>query len=186
MVEECLTLWTPGRRSLLCGENLVLGLQDAPGTPLRLSASEPGPPRRRGGPADRCAPGTRAAGPGPSPASRHRSSHRAAGGVLSSPLSPSPAFLFLSTDVLCSTVAVLRSEQAHRQRSRVHIGRKRRGKAIRPDSCRGTATLERTAVPASASPPISASDPATADVPHPMPGGPWRPCPIPWRTPAPL
>lgn len=46
----------------------------------------------------------------------------------------------LSTDVSRSTVAVPRNEKPHRQRSRAHIGRKRHGKAVRPDSCRGTTT----------------------------------------------
>ena len=44
----------------------------------------------------------------------------------------------------------------HRQRSCAHIGRKRHGKAVRPDSCRGAATREPASVPATTSSPIPA------------------------------
>ena len=94
----------------------------------RLSTSGPGCPRRRAGPADRRAPGTRATGPSPSPASRHPPPRRAVRGAPSSLRSPTSACLLLSTDVSRSTVAVPRNEKPYRQRSRAHIGRKRHGK----------------------------------------------------------
>ena len=57
----------------------------------------------------------------------------------------------------------------------------------RPVSDRGAETRERSAFPAAAAPtPIPVSSPATNGNPHPMPGGPRRPCPIPCRTPPPL
>lgn len=114
----------------------------------RLSTSGPESPRRRAGPAGRHAPGTRAAGPSPSPASRHPPPRRAVRGALPSLSSPTSARLLLSTDVSRSTVAVPRNEKLHRQRSRAHIGRKRHGKAVHPDSCRGTTTREPASVPA--------------------------------------
>lgn len=55
--------------------------------------------------------------------------------------------------MLRGTVAVPCGEPSRRQRSRAHIGRKRRGKANRPDSCRGTTTREPASVPAATSSP---------------------------------
>ena len=135
----------------------------------RLSTSGPGCPRRRAGPADRHAPGTRAAGPGPSPTSRHPPPRRAVRGAPPSLRSPTSACLLLSMDVSRSTVAVPRNEKPPRQRSRAHIGRKRRGKAVRPDSCRSAAAREPASVPAATSSPIPAGSqqPPMGRIPYP-------------------
>ena len=68
-----------------------------------------------------------------------------------------------------STVAVPRNEKPHRPRSRAHIGRKRHGKAVRPDSCRGAATREPASVPAttSSSIPAGAQQPPMGRIPCP-------------------
>ena len=62
----------------------------------RLSTSGPGSPRRQAGPAGRREPGTRAAGPGPSPASRHLPPRRAVRGAISFLRNPTSACLLLS------------------------------------------------------------------------------------------
>ena len=134
-----------------------------------LSTSGPESPRRRAGPAGRRAPGTRAAGPGPSPTSRHPPPRRAVRGALPSIRNPTSACLLLSTDVSRSTVSVSRNEKPHRQRFRAHIGRKRHGKAVRADSCRGAAAREPATVPAATSSPIpaGAQQPPTGRIPCP-------------------
>lgn len=63
---------------------------------LDTKTSGPGPPRRRAGPAGRREPGTRAAGPGPSPASRHLPPRRAVRGAISFLRNPTSACLLLS------------------------------------------------------------------------------------------
>ena len=88
-------------------------------------------------------------------------------------------------DVLRSTVAVPHGEPPRSQRSRAHIGRKRRGKR-RPVSDRSAATREPASVLAATSPPIPLSVPATVDRQHPIPAKPQCPCLIPCRTPAPF
>ena len=79
------------------------------------------------------------------------------------------ARLLLSTDVSRSTVAVPCGEPSRRPRSRAHIGRKRHGKAVRPDSCRGAATREPASVPAttSSSIPAGAQQPPMGRIPCP-------------------
>ena len=59
--------------------------------------------------------------------------------------------------------------KSRRQRSRAHIGRKRHGKAVRPDSCRGAATREPASVPAttSSSIPAGAQQPPMGRIPCP-------------------
>ena len=60
-------------------------------------------------------------------------------------------------------------EPSRRPRSRAHIGRKRHGKAVRPDSCRGAATREPASVPAttSSSIPAGAQQPPMGRIPCP-------------------
>ena len=89
------------------------------------------------------------------------------------------------TDVSRSTVAVPRNEKPHRQRSRAHIGRSGTGEAV---PIRVAAPRLGNAPPSSTRRPdvTLASAPATADGPHPMPGGSRRPWPVPCRTPPPL
>lgn len=100
---------------------------------------------------------------------RHHSRHRSARCAPSSLRSPSSACLLLSTGVLRSTLAAPCGEPPRRQRSRAHIRRERRGKAVRPDSCRNTTTREAASVPAatlSPSPTVS-QQPPTGRIPCP-------------------
>ncbi len=171
-------------------ENLVLSLQDsrgvadALGAPLTYRLQGQNPSTSSGSSWSACARDS-SSWSRPSPASRHPPPRRAVRGAPPSLRSPTSARLLLSTDVSRSTVAVPRNESLTAS------------DLVRTSAASGTgkpSVPTHAAAPRLGNPPPSPPrrrrqsprGPATADGPHPMPGGSRRPRRIPCRTPAPL